>query len=49
MADIDLSYARPTAAHYAVFHDLDQQAKESEKKLEADVAEAGKVAAGAVQ
>ncbi len=44
MADIDLSYARPTAAHYAVFRELDQQAKAGQQKLEADVAEANRVA-----
>lgn len=46
-ADIDLSYARPTPAHYAVFNQLDQQARAGEQKLEADLAAAGKlVAAG---
>jgi hypothetical protein len=44
-ADVDLSYDKPTAAHYAVFHELDQQAKEGEQKLEADIAQADKVAA----
>jgi len=44
-ADIDLSYDRPTAAHNAVFHELDQKVKEGKQKLEADVAEADKVAA----
>ena len=43
-SDIDLSYARPTAAHYAVFKDLDEQAKQGKQKLEADVAEADKAA-----
>ncbi len=43
-SDIDLSYARPTAAHYAVFKELDQQAKQGTQKLEADVAEADKAA-----
>ena len=43
-ADIDLSYTRPTAAHYAVFRQLDQQAKDAEKKLEAEAAEADKLA-----
>jgi photosystem II stability/assembly factor-like uncharacterized protein len=43
-ADIDLSYDRPTASHYAVFRELDSRAKESEQKLEADVAEADRVA-----
>lgn len=43
-SDIDLSYARPTAAHYAVFKELDQQAKQGTQKLGADVAEADKAA-----
>jgi septum formation topological specificity factor MinE len=43
-ADIDLSYDQPTASQNAVFHELDQQAKEGEQKLEADVAEADKMA-----
>jgi photosystem II stability/assembly factor-like uncharacterized protein len=43
-SDIDLSYDRPTAAHYAVFKELDQKAKQGEQKLKADVAEAEKVA-----
>jgi hypothetical protein len=43
-ADIDLSFDRPTASHYAVFHELDQKAKEGKQKLETDVAEADKVA-----
>ena len=42
-ADIDLSYDQPTASQEAVFHELDQQAKEGEQKLEADVAKADKV------
>jgi photosystem II stability/assembly factor-like uncharacterized protein len=42
-ADIDLSYDQPTASQNAVFHELDQQAKEGEQKLEADVAEADKL------
>jgi hypothetical protein len=45
-ADIDLSYTRPTAAHYAVFRELDRQAKDAEKKLEAEAAEADKLAGG---
>jgi hypothetical protein len=45
-SDIDLAYARPTAAQEAVFQQLDQQAKEAERKLEADITEADKVAAG---
>ena len=43
-SDIDLAYARPTAAQEAVFRQLDQQAKEAEGKLEADTTEADKVA-----
>ena len=43
-ADIDLSYDQPTASQYAVFRELDQKAREGEQKLEADVAEADKVA-----
>ena len=39
-ADIDLAYDRPTAAHEAVFKQLDQQAKEAEQKLEADIRQA---------
>jgi photosystem II stability/assembly factor-like uncharacterized protein len=42
-ADIDLSYDKPTASEEAVFHELDQQAKQGEQKLEADVAKADKV------
>ena len=45
-SDIDLAYARPTAAQQAVFRQLNQQAKEAEGKLEADITEADKVAAG---
>jgi photosystem II stability/assembly factor-like uncharacterized protein len=37
-ADVDLSYGRPAAAHYAVFKELDQQAKQAEQKLRTDVA-----------
>ncbi len=44
-ADIDLAYARPTAAQEAVFRQLDQQAKEGEQKLEADIIQAEKLAA----
>ena len=43
-SDIDLSYDRPAAAQSAVFHELDQQAKQGEQKLEADIAQANKVA-----
>lgn len=41
-ADIDLAYARPTAAQYAVFQVLDKQAKTAEQKLQSVVAEADK-------
>jgi photosystem II stability/assembly factor-like uncharacterized protein len=44
-SDIDLSYDRPTAAHYAVFKELDQRAKQGEQKLRADVEEANKLLA----
>jgi hypothetical protein len=44
-ADIDLAYARPTAAQDAVFRELDRQAKEGEQKLESDVAVAERLAA----
>ncbi|HEV2288507.1 MAG TPA: YCF48-related protein [Candidatus Acidoferrales bacterium] len=39
-ADIDLSYTRPTAAQYAVFDQLDQEAKAGEQKLDAAIAAA---------
>jgi hypothetical protein len=42
-ADIDLSYNRPTAQQEAVFRELDQQAKQGDQKLQADVAEADKI------
>ncbi len=44
-ADIDLSYDRPTAAQESVFSQLDQQTKQGEQKLEADIAEAENAAA----
>ena len=43
-ADIDLSYGRPTAAQEAVFKQLDQEAKQGQQELEADVAQANKLA-----
>lgn len=46
-ADIDWSYDRPTASHYAVFRQLDQQAKNDEQNLEAHAAEADRVAGAA--
>ena len=48
-ADIDLSYDRPTPAQYAVFRELEQQAKEGVEKLKADVAQAEKLEQGGVQ
>jgi photosystem II stability/assembly factor-like uncharacterized protein len=48
-ADIDLAYDRPSASQEAVFRQLDQEAKEGEKKLEADITEADKVVDVAVQ
>src|ERR1017187_10405282 len=44
-ADIDLSYDKPTAAQEAVFSQLDEQTKQGEQKLKADIAEADKLAA----
>jgi hypothetical protein len=35
-----LAYDKPTASQEAVFHELDQQAKDSKQKLETDVAQA---------
>jgi len=47
-AEIDLCYDRPTASQEAVFHELDQQAKDSKQKLETDIAQAeGAAGAGA--
>src|SRR5205085_5822750 len=48
-ADIDLSYGRPTASQEAVFRELDKRANEGAQKLEADLAEAGKVIPGGQQ
>jgi photosystem II stability/assembly factor-like uncharacterized protein len=42
-ADIDLAYDRPSASQEAVFRLLDQQAKESQQKLETDATEADRV------
>lgn len=41
-ADIDLAYARPTTAQYAVFQVLNEQAKTAEQKLQNAIAEADK-------
>ncbi|MFZ3263509.1 MAG: hypothetical protein WA172_05880 [Terriglobales bacterium] len=46
-ADIDVAYDRPTESQEAVFRQLDQQAKEGEQKLQADITEADRVIAGA--
>lgn len=43
-ADVEIAYARPTAAQYAVFRDLDGQAKAAEEKLAALTAQAEKAA-----
>lgn len=48
-ADIDLAYDRPTAYEEEVFRQLDQQAKEGEQKLEADLTEVDRMLAGAAQ
>ncbi|MGC1936452.1 MAG: hypothetical protein WA681_15660, partial [Candidatus Acidiferrales bacterium] len=42
-ADIDLAYARPTAAQHAVFEQLDQEAKAGEQKLDAAIEAANKL------
>jgi photosystem II stability/assembly factor-like uncharacterized protein len=42
-ADIGLAYAMPTAAQYAVFQDLDEQAKTGEQKLDAAISECNKL------
>jgi len=39
-ADVDLAYARPTAAQYAVFAELDAKAKAGEAVLRSDIAAA---------
>jgi len=44
MADIEVAYARPTQAQYAVFRDLDQKAKTGEQALQAAVAQANRIA-----
>ncbi|MGO9851375.1 MAG: VPS10 domain-containing protein [Steroidobacteraceae bacterium] len=44
VADVEAAYARPTEAQYAVFRDLDQQAKAGEHSLMVAVAEADQVA-----
>lgn len=42
-ADIDLAYARPTPAQYAVFRELNQQAKAGEQSLDAAISEGNKL------
>ncbi len=42
-ADIDLAYARPTPAQYAVFQDLNEEAKVGEQKLDAAISEGNKL------
>jgi photosystem II stability/assembly factor-like uncharacterized protein len=41
-SDVEVAYARPTTAQYAVFHYLDNQTKEAEQKLESLTAQAEK-------
>jgi photosystem II stability/assembly factor-like uncharacterized protein len=48
-ADVDLSYERPNPAQYAVFRELDQQARQGVEKLKADVAQAEKLGQSAVK
>jgi photosystem II stability/assembly factor-like uncharacterized protein len=43
-SDVEISWARPTAAEYGVFEELDGQAKAAEQKLESLVAQAGQEA-----
>jgi photosystem II stability/assembly factor-like uncharacterized protein len=43
-SDIELAWARPTAAQYAVFHELDRQTKAVEQKLESLTAQAAQEA-----
>ncbi len=43
-ADVQWGYVRPTAAQYAVFHQLDGQSRTSEQKLEAATKAASRVA-----
>jgi hypothetical protein len=40
MADIEIAYARPTEAQYAVFRDLDEQTKAGQRALEAAISSA---------
>ena len=44
VADVEVAYARPTAAQYAVFRNLDQQTKVGEQELKAAIAEADHLA-----
>jgi len=43
-ADVEFAWARPTAAQYAVFHDLDTQTKAAEQRLESLTTQAGQAA-----
>jgi photosystem II stability/assembly factor-like uncharacterized protein len=43
-ADVEVAWDRPTAAQYAVFHDLDSQTKAAEQKLESLTTQAGQAA-----
>jgi photosystem II stability/assembly factor-like uncharacterized protein len=40
-SDVEIAWAHPNAAHYAVFQELDNQAKAAEQKLESLTAQAG--------
>jgi photosystem II stability/assembly factor-like uncharacterized protein len=43
-SDVEVAWARPTAAQYAVFKDLDTQTKAAEQKLESLTTQAGQAA-----
>jgi photosystem II stability/assembly factor-like uncharacterized protein len=43
-SDIEIAWTRPNAAHYAVFRELDSQARAAEQKLESLTTQAGRVA-----
>ncbi|MGB7226192.1 MAG: hypothetical protein WBD26_00465, partial [Candidatus Acidiferrales bacterium] len=42
-ADIDLGYAKPTPAQYAVFAELNEEAQAGEQKLDAAISEGNKL------
>jgi hypothetical protein len=44
VAEVELVYARPSEAQYAVFRELDQQVKTGEQALEAAIADADQMA-----